>query len=168
MFAQLRNGESTRIRPIRPDDKPRLERGFARLSDESVRLRFLAPKDHLSRADLAYLTEVDGRDHVAVVAVLESEPDCVAGVGRFVRDPERPFEAEFAIVVADHLQGQGLGSALAERLAREARARGVRRFTATLLEENEPIRRLAARISDGLREAHLANGVGEMVVEIAA
>lgn len=168
MFVQLRNGESARIRPIRPDDKPRLERGFARLSDESVRRRFLAPKDHLSSADLAYLTEVDGRDHVAIVAVLDSEPGCVAGVGRFVRDPERPFEAEFAIVVGDHLHGQGLGSALAERLAIEARARGVRRFTATVLEENEAVRRLVARISAGLREEHLANGVGEMVVEIAA
>lgn len=168
MFVALRNGESARIRPIRPDDKPRLERGFARLSDESIRRRFLAPKDHLSRADLAYLTEVDGRDHVAIVALLDSRPDCVAGVGRFVRDPEDPRQAEFAIVVADELQGQGLGSALAERLAAEARARGIRRFTATVLEENEAVRRLVARISTGLRNGHVANGVGELVVELAA
>lgn len=168
MFVTLRNGESARIRPIRPDDKPRLERGFARLSDESIRRRFLAPKDHLSRADLAYLTEVDGRDHVALVAVLDSAPGGLAGVGRFIRDPEHPNQAEFAIVVADDLHGHGLGSALAERLAAEARARGIRRFTATVLADNEAVRRLVARISEGLREGHVANGVGELVVDLAA
>ncbi|MFN8174607.1 MAG: GNAT family N-acetyltransferase [Solirubrobacteraceae bacterium] len=168
MFVTLRNGESARIRPIRPDDKPRLERGFARLSDESIRRRFLAPKDHLSQADLAYLTEVDGRDHVALVAVLDSAPDGLAGVGRFIRDPEHPDQAEFAIVVADDLHGHGLGSALAERLAAEARARGIRRFTATVLADNEAVRRLVSRISAGLRQGHVANGVGELVVDLAA
>ncbi len=168
MFVTLRTGASAWIRPIRPDDKPRLMRGFARLSDESVRRRFLAPKDHLSRSDLAYLTEVDGHDHVAVVALLAADPECVAAVGRFVRDPAHPDTAEFAIVVGDHVHGEGLGSAIAERLAAEARTRGIRRFTATVLEENDAVRRLVARIAAGLREAHVANGVGELVVDLAA
>ena len=30
--------------------------------------RFLTPKRSFSRAELRYLTEVDGRDHVALVA----------------------------------------------------------------------------------------------------
>ena len=35
---------------------------------ESVQRRFLTPKRSFSRAELRYLTEVDGRDHVALVA----------------------------------------------------------------------------------------------------
>src|SRR5919202_156107 len=43
-----------RIRPIRPADAQMLEDGFNRLSDRSRQLRFLAPKNHLSRAELRY------------------------------------------------------------------------------------------------------------------
>ena len=45
-----------------------LEDGLRQLSDESVHRRFLTPKRGFSRTELRYLTEVDGRDHVALVA----------------------------------------------------------------------------------------------------
>ena len=62
------------IRPIRADDKRMLTDGLRRLSDESVHRRFLMPKPSFSRAELRYLTEVDGRDHVALVAESPSAP----------------------------------------------------------------------------------------------
>ena len=40
-----------------------------------------------------------------------------------------PTTAEFAIVVGDALQGQGLGTALARALADAAHAAGIRRFS---------------------------------------
>ena len=45
-----------------------LEDGLRHLSKESVQRRFLTPKSSFSRSELRYLTEVDGRDHVALVA----------------------------------------------------------------------------------------------------
>jgi GNAT superfamily N-acetyltransferase len=106
------------IRPIRASDKRLPERGMRRLSPESARLRFLGPKDHLTLAELRYLTEIDYVDHYAVVAVAADDPRELLGVGRWVRDPARPFAAELAIAVGDCYQGRGLGTALGEALSR--------------------------------------------------
>lgn len=127
------------IRPIRPDDGERLQRSHARLSATARRARYLAPKPHLSAADARYLAEVDGRDHVALVAARGDE---IVGVARFVRLPDDPRTAEFAIVVADDWQRRGLGSELLRRLAEEAVSRGVDHFAATALAENTGIHRL--------------------------
>jgi RimJ/RimL family protein N-acetyltransferase len=157
----------TRFRHIRPDDKGRLAASLARLSPESRRRRFLMPKPQFSSSELRYLTEIDGFDHVAIVAVSADDPDLFYGVARFVRLREDPTVAEAAIVVADELQGQGLGRELGRRLADEARERGVRRFTATLLGDNLAAHRLFASISDRL-EARTGAGVKELVAELAA
>ena len=125
------------------------------------------PKPRFSSSELRYLTEIDGFDHVAIVAVSAEDPDVFYGVARFVRWQNDPEAAEAAIVVADPLQGHGLGRELGRRLAEEARERGVKRFTATLLGENVAAHRLFASISSHL-EAHYDGGLEELVAEIAA
>jgi hypothetical protein len=69
---ELRDGSEVRIRPIEPGDKRRLAEGFDHLSEESRYRRFLHPIKHLSLRDLAYFTEVDHRDHEALIAL---DPD---------------------------------------------------------------------------------------------
>lgn len=161
----LPDGTRAVLRPIRAQDKEALRDAFGRLSPESVRTRFLTTKSHLTQADLVYLTEVDDRDHVAVVAVLAERPSMIVGVGRFVRLAEDPAAAEAAIAVGDPWQGMGLGRHLGLVLADLARARGIRRFTATLLAENVAAHRIFAAISARLRtEVH--GGVEELVVEL--
>jgi GNAT superfamily N-acetyltransferase len=136
------------VRPIRPADAPLLEAGLARLSPQSVYQRFLSPKPRLSRRELRYLTEVDGVMHHALVA-LDADGDLVA-VGRWVRDADRPEEAEIAIVVADCLQRRGVGRGLGLALADAACAHGVRRFTATILPGNRAAERLLAVVQERL------------------
>jgi RimJ/RimL family protein N-acetyltransferase len=155
------------FRHIRPDDKGRLAAGLARLSPESRHKRFLMPKPRFSSAELRYLTEIDGFDHVAIVAVSATDPDVFYAVGRFVRLRDDPETAEVAIVVADALQGHGLGRELGRRLADLARERGVRRFTATLLGDNVAAHRLFASLSARL-EQRTAAGLREMVADLAA
>ena len=130
-----RTGERIAFRYIRPDDKERLAEAFSRLSPESQYRRFLTPKPRLSTSELRYLTELDGFDHVAVLAVLADDPEAIVAVGRFVRLRDLPDTAEVAVVVGDAYQGQGIGRELGRLLADEARVRSVRRFTATLLGE---------------------------------
>lgn len=149
---RLRDGSQVEIRPIGPDDRGRLSRAFAGLSDRSRYLRFQAPMADLSDRQLSYLTEVDHHDHEALVA-LDDAGD-VIGVARFVRvDPEA---AEFAIVVADQRQGQGLGSELLDRLVDRAREEDVRRFNAVVLAENADAIRLIERLGDAA--AHRSAG----------
>jgi RimJ/RimL family protein N-acetyltransferase len=157
------------IRPIRADDKRMLADGLQRLSDESVQRRFLTPKRSFSRTELRYLTEVNGRDHVALVAEDPREPvRRLIAVARFVRLHDDPEAAEVAIVVADNWQRRGLGSLISERLAEEARERGIRRFTATMAADNRAAHRLMAKLTDHLEQRHAGGGVDELVLDIAA
>ena len=169
VLKRLPDGAPILIRPIRPDDKWMLEDGLRRLSDESVQRRFLTPKRSFSRAELRYLTEVDGRDHVALVAEYPGEPvRRLIAVGRFVRPSEDPQAAEAAIVVSDDWQRRGVGSVLAEQLADEARHLGVRRFTATMASDNVPAHKLMHRLTQRLEEHHAGHGVSELVLDLAA
>jgi GNAT superfamily N-acetyltransferase len=156
------------IRPIRPADKTLLAAGATRLSEESRRRRFLAPKPRLTATELRYLTEVDGRDHVALVAVTPGWDGDIVAVGRWVRLASDPLAAEAAIVVCDALQNRGLGKTLARLLADAARARGVRRIHATILSDNPPALALMRVIADRLRDGGHADGVHEVVAELAA
>ena len=161
------DGTELVVRRIRPADKLALAAALGRLSDESVRMRFLVPKPRFTGTELRYLTEVDFRDHYAVVVTPRARPDVILGVARWIRDAQHPAEAEAAIVVADHLQGQGLGRTLGHAIADAARERGVRRFTATMLPENVAVHRLFATISQRL-EVHHDGPLAEMVAELAA
>src|SRR5918992_4415346 len=156
------------IRPIEPGDKERLVNGLRQLSEETIRKRFLAAKPRFTQAELRYLTEVDGHNHIALVAVLEDDPDQLVGVARCVRLPDRPDTAEMAIVVGDPFQGQGVGRALTLALADAAIDVGIRRFAATMAGDNEAARRLMRTFSRRLEEARVAGGLREVVVELAA
>jgi RimJ/RimL family protein N-acetyltransferase len=168
VYFELLNGTRVLIRPIEPDDKAKLAEGLRQLSNESIRKRFLAAKPRFSSAELRYLTELDGVNHIALVAVLAGNPDVLVGVARCVRLPDRPDTAEMAIVVGDPWQGQGLGRALATALADAAVAVGIRRFAATLLADNEPARRLMRTFARRLEEGTVSGGVREVLVELAA
>jgi GNAT superfamily N-acetyltransferase len=98
---------------------------------------------------LRYLTEVDGKDHVAVVAILPS-PDLKTergvGIARFVRATDDPEVAEAAVTVVDDMQRKGLGRVLLATLAECARVRGIKRVRAEVLASNDPIRHLLEEV----------------------
>jgi RimJ/RimL family protein N-acetyltransferase len=164
----LRDGTKVLTRPIAPSDKDELAKGLRRLSPTTIHRRFLSPKASFSRAELRYLTEVDGHDHVAFAVERLDYPGMIIAVGRWVRLPERPDTAEVAIVVADELQGLGLGSILADRLATAALEHDVRRFTATMLSENRAAHALMARLDGHLAARHNGAGAEEVVVDLVA
>jgi len=128
----LTNGTTVRVRPIRPDDAAALRAFHAGLSAESIMLRFFGAHPTLSDAEVERFTHVDGVDRLALVA---EDGMGIVAVARFDRTPGRD-EAEAAFVVGDAFQGHGLGSLLLQRLADEARARGIRWLVADTLAEN--------------------------------
>jgi len=164
----LADGTKVAIRPIDPDDKALLSDGLRRLSRASVERRFLAPKTRFSAKELRYLTEVDGIDHVAFVAVDANDPSELVAVGRFVRMPDDPRTADVAVVVADCHQGQRLGTRLGQLLAAAALERGIERFSATMRADNAPAHRLLSSISAHLVDGSQGYGVHDMVADLAA
>lgn len=162
---QLPDGTRVRIRPVAPDDKPRLEAAMAQLSLETIRRRFLTAKPSLSAAELRYLTEVDGIEHLALVAVRDDDPDRIAGVARCVRLEPGGVTAEFAIVIGDELQGLGLGGVLAKALADAACAVGIRRFSAVALADNVALERLIDSFATHVERVD-EGGVRELVADL--
>ena len=143
MTAPAQDSDELKIRAIEPGDKPALAAAVDQSSDEDVYRRFLNPHGRLTAAELRYLTEVDHRDHEALLAVDPGSGTSV-GVARYVRDLGRHDSAEIAVAVLEAWQGRGVGKALLHRLADRARDEGITQFTALMLSDNRPMRRLLA------------------------
>jgi GNAT superfamily N-acetyltransferase len=108
-----------------------LDQVLAGMSDHSRYTRFHGPKPRLSARERSHLSATDGRDHLALVALA---PDgAPLGIARGIRLRDRPDVAEIAAEVVDPWQHRGLGSRLIGRLARQAAAAGIARFSASVL-----------------------------------
>ena len=137
---RLADGTLVQVRAIRASDADELRRGYERLSPRSRYLRFLSPAPQLTDEVVRYLTEVDGVDHFALVALRVShdlKTEDGLGVARFFRLPETPEVAEVAVTVVDEMQGKGLGRLLTRLVADAARERGIRAFRAEVAVEND-------------------------------
>jgi acyl-CoA synthetase (NDP forming)/ribosomal protein S18 acetylase RimI-like enzyme len=128
----LRDGKTAHIRPIRPEDAELLVEFYERVSDRSKYYRFFSPMPHLSDRDVARFTQVDHDQRVAFVLTLQGQ---MIAVGRY--DVVEPGEAEVAFLVEDQHQGRGIAQILLEHLAQAARERGVDRFVAEVLPDNQ-------------------------------
>ena len=148
-----------RIRAVRPDDGPGLAEAFEQLSETSRYRRFFSVKPRLSEQSLAFFTDVDHRDHEALVAVTPDSGKLV-GVARFIRDPRKPDQAEVAVTVVDSWQRHGLGTALLHNLAERAAQEGIRQFTADILAENQPMLTLAHRLGQAETTQQRNHSVG--------
>ena len=167
LIHRLADGRQVVVRPISPDDKWRLQEGLRQLSLETVRRRFLAARPRFSSTELRYLTEVDGHDHIALVAMDPVHARLVA-VARAVRSTEDPEAAEWAIVVADPWQRSGLGTLLMQDLVAAAGAAGIHRFSALIDGENVAVRRLLAHAPGRWERDVSSRGVREVVLDLAA
>jgi acetyltransferase len=161
----LPDGLALLVRPICPEDEPRLAQFHAGLSDRSVYQRYFRPiplAQRVRHARLSRLCFADFQTEIPLVVVRGAggAPEEILAVGRLHRDPGRP-EAEFALVVADAWQCRGVGDQLLARLEEAARAVGCTRLTGTLLAENLPMQRLCHRRGFTI---HPGSG-GEVTVE---
>ena len=139
----LDDGTRVHLREIRPDDAGELRRGFERLSRASRYRRFLGSISSLSDRNVEYLTNVDGENHVAIVATVpEGDHERGVAVARFVRDARRATVADVAITVADDMQGRGLGRMLGRVVGELALERGIERFRGQVLVDNTVCRQL--------------------------
>ncbi len=153
-----------RLRPLAADDRDRIVAAFDRLSEESRYRRFFAPLHELSERSLDYLTDIDHRDHEAIIA-LDADTAELLGVARYVRSETDRERAEAAVVVADDWQHQGLGRALLERLVTRAREEGISRFTAVVQADNRRALELLADIGPTTRS--LEGNLVELDIELS-
>jgi RimJ/RimL family protein N-acetyltransferase len=152
------------LRTLRAGDTGAVLEVFAGLGPRSRELRFLTSKPRLTSADVRQLTDVDHRDHVAVLAVSAGR---AIGVARFVRDPEDPQSADVAVAVVDVWQDRGVGTMLAEELVRRALEVGVRRFTMIMAPHNEGAVRLLHRVPGEIERIAIDDEVAEFAITLS-
>ncbi len=136
------------FRLIRPDDTDRIKELFYDLSEESIYFRFLTPLRSLRRQTLQEFYNVDQASDISVVAVVKSDEDketeTIIGAGRYLLN-RNTNEAEFALIVQDGYQGQGIGTYLLNHLMRIAKSKGVEAFIAYVHPQNQPMIRFIHR-----------------------
>ncbi len=139
----LRDGSRVRVRDLAPEDRDKLRAGFDELSPTARLMRFGREVEELTEDMLDDLMDVDGHDHVALVAVEDTDPEGDGlGIARFIREPYETTAAEAAITVAEGQRGRGVGTALLTALAERATREGVTEFRNYVLAENLAMRRV--------------------------
>jgi GNAT superfamily N-acetyltransferase len=142
-------GFRVRVRQAREEDEDALLAGFRHLSEASRYARFFTAIPALTARLLETLTDLDGRQRVAIAAFDPSRPSEVGspdgygvGVARYIQaDPDVP-SAELAVTVIDEYQHQGVGDVLLTALELVAAANGIERLEAVVLTSNGGMTRL--------------------------
>ena len=139
---QLPGGNDVIIRPIRPEDAE-LTQGFVKsLSEESRYFRFMDAVSELSPVALARLTQIDYTREMALLALTELDGrEVELGVARYAINPDGE-SCEFALVVNDQWQKQGIGHKLMDVLMDVARTKGLDVMEGEVLKTNRPMLKL--------------------------
>ncbi|MCR5881060.1 bifunctional acetate--CoA ligase family protein/GNAT family N-acetyltransferase [Phenylobacterium sp. J367] len=142
------DGGALHVRPIRPEDAPRIEDLIDRSTPEDVRLRFASGFRHLPPGWAARLSQIDYDREMALVA--ENADGEILGVSRLVGDPEGET-AEFALMVRSDRQHRGLGGLLLRAVLDHAKARGIKEVWGDVARHNDRMLELAENLGFGRR-----------------
>jgi acetyltransferase len=147
---QMADGTRLIIRPIRPEDEPLLVRFHATLSERSVYFRYLRPlvlKQRVAHERLSRICFVDYDREMVLVAQRDDPGEArdIVAVARLSKLHWRE-EAEFALLVSDPVQRQGLGSELLRRLLAIGREEKLHRIVGYVAAENVEMLRVARSI----------------------
>jgi len=139
---QLPSGHDVLIRPIRPEDAQLTQTFVRSLSEESKYFRFMDTLSELSPTALARLTQIDYTREMALLALTEVDGGEVElGVARYAINPDGE-SCEFALVVNDQWQKQGIGHKLMDVLMDVARGKGMKAMEGEVLKTNRPMLKL--------------------------
>lgn len=137
----LADGSVISIRPVCSTDEAMLVQFHRGLSGKSVYLRYFTPVSFDWRTNHRRMAQLCSNDpsHQLTLVVerrrsLSNKREIVA-IGRLIID-DGSTSGEFAVVVGDAFQGQGLGRRLVRRLQEHGRLEGLAQLTASVLPEN--------------------------------
>jgi acetyltransferase len=154
------------IRPIRPEDEPRLVEMVSLSTAEDIRLRFLGALKQFPHLLAARLSQIDYDREMAFVAV-DPQPGPsqgqILGVSRFVATPDND-EAEFAVMVRSDMKGRGLGFQLMEDILSCARTRRIRTVYGDVLAENRTMLQMADEL--GFVRQRAEEGIVRVAIEL--
>jgi len=146
----LRDHTPVTVRPICSADAPRMVAFHKTLSDETVYSRYFRIRKLEVRTEPRHLQQIctdDPDKGLTLVAGKNANysQDEILGIGELTKIGKTD-EAEFAVLVTDDYQGQGLGTQLLKELIESAPKRGINRLRGYFLEENYAMRNACRKL----------------------
>ncbi|MCL4502018.1 MAG: bifunctional acetate--CoA ligase family protein/GNAT family N-acetyltransferase [Deltaproteobacteria bacterium] len=142
----LRDGTPALLRPVKPEDEPLAHDFLSKCSEDTVYFRYFRRIRKFTHEMLIRFTQNDYDREISLVAVGQPPaPEVILGMGHLFMDSSRET-GEFAIMVGDQWQGNGLGSEIVGRLIDVAREQGVQRLWGEILAQNQPMLEMAKKM----------------------
>lgn len=161
------NGKLVTIRPIQPNDIQREREFIHHLSPETRYRRFMSTVSELSPAQLEHFTHPDYDREMAYIALVEENgEEKEIGVCRYAAN-DASDTCEFAIVIADEWQRQGLGRELMRLLIAAAKQHGFKTMVGEFLAENSPMLEFVASLGFVLSAHPHDHGLKQGVLRLA-
>jgi acetyltransferase len=148
---KLKDGMPVMLRPIRPEDEPLIVRFHKTLSERSVYYRYFSVLKLDQRVAHERLTRICFNDYDREIALVADRRDPktgqheILGVARLSK-LRGLDEAEFAMIVSDLWQNQGLGTQLLKTLVQIGRDEKLARITATILPDNREMQHVCRKV----------------------
>ncbi|PNX53906.1 MAG: hypothetical protein BV458_02025 [Thermoplasmata archaeon M9B2D] len=136
----LKDRTEVTLRPIKPEDEDMWLEMFKSFSEETIRFRFFRIIKETPHEVRTRYCNIDYDREIGIVAVVtENGKKRILGVARLIVDPVKKDECEFALVVTDEWQRQGLGSRFLDFLIEIAKDKNLTKVTGVVLKDNYPM-----------------------------
>jgi len=161
---ELRDGLRVFVRPIRPEDEPRIHEFLQRVTPNDLRLRFFAPMREFSHQFIARLTQLDYARAMAFVGFDEATKQMV-GVVRIHSDSI--YETgEYAILLRSDVKGRGLGWELMRLLIEYAKSEGLKTISGDVLKENTIMLEMCRHLGFEVKADPVEHGICNVKLEL--
>ncbi len=134
---KLKDGQSILIRPIRPEDEPKVSVFHTELTESTIRKRyfaFLSLEERTSHERLIQICAIDYENEMRFVACDAHHQ--VVGIIAYHRLANSSI-ADFKLIISDRVQNKGLGKQLMQHLLKVAKKEKISKLYGTVLDENQ-------------------------------
>ena len=157
---KMKDGESLTLRPIRPEDEPLVIKFHETLSEQTVHLRYFHAMSLSQRISHERMARICFNDYDREMALVAERKDPrssareILGIGRLIK-VHGSNDGEFAVLVSDRRQRQGLGTELMRRLIQIGRDEKLGRLIADVLPDNVAMQAVCRKL--GFQLTHDVN-----------
>jgi len=160
---KLRDGRDVILRPLKAEDEPLIKEMMSTLSEETLRVRFFVVME-INHRMLMQFCNIDYDREIAIVAELkEGDKKRIIGGVRLIVEPDSK-RGQFAMLVSDEFQRQGLGQKLLDIIIGIAQDKGLHEIYGIVLTENIKMIELIKKM--GFKSTRMPDGITRVSMEL--
>jgi len=161
----LKNGRTVEFRPLLPSDEFESRNFYYSLQDSSIYYRFFNKRKVFSREMLQrQWADVDYRRNMTIIGLMQfGKQKRIVAIGSYADAGDDTAEAAF--LVKEELHGMGVGSYLLEILENIAKENKYKRFTASVLVENNKMKKVFKKRYPNAKFERAGGGELEVTME---